>query len=138
MSTKKTCEERIEVELEREMDRIRDASGWKGYCSSCGHEWADREDTPDVCPECESDDIYEEEEKYDVLEVSRLHLVYRIGLSWGGPADGFYVYVDPEDKTISRIEYYFQDWWGGATRELRGNDFNDAKELFENLFYFGD
>ena len=67
----------------------------------------------------------------DVLEISPLHIVYHVGLSWGGPADGFYLYVDPEDHTIDKVEYYFQDWFDGAKRVLTGDKFDMVCGMFE-------
>lgn len=37
-------------------------------------------------------------------------IVYTLELSWGGPADGFKVFVDPESKEIVDVIYYYTDW----------------------------
>jgi len=103
MNREKTCEERIDDELARAMDYIREALA--------------------------SDEARQEYEE-GILEVAPLYTVYRVGLSWGGPADGFYVYVDPVDHEIVQIEYYFQDWFDGAKRRLTGSDLDAALEMF--------
>jgi len=38
---------------------------------------------------------------------------WRWQLSWGGPADEFRVFVNP-DKSVHRIEYWYLDWYDGA------------------------
>lgn len=37
--------------------------------------------------------------------------VYTLELSWGGPADGFKIIVDPKSKDIEDVIYYYSDWF---------------------------
>jgi hypothetical protein len=67
----------------------------------------------------------------DILAIDK-RIKVQVELSTGGPADGFYITIDPEDRRIERIEYYFQDWWDGATRRLGGDEF----DLVESMFGF--
>ena len=39
---------------------------------------------------------------------------WRWQLSWGGPSDEFRIFVD-EDKNIYKIEYWYMDWFDGAS-----------------------
>ena len=39
---------------------------------------------------------------------------WRWQLSWGGPSDEFRIFVD-EDKNIYKIEYWYLDWFDGAS-----------------------
>ncbi len=55
---------------------------------------------------------------------------FRYQLSWGGPSDEFRFYVDP-DLTCFRIEYWFLDWFDGASRTLSGTDKDMMMEIFE-------
>ena len=65
-----------------------------------------------------ADEEAHEEYLEGLLEVSIQPIKVRVGLSWGGPADGFYIYVDPVDGEIVDVEYYYADWFDGATRKL--------------------
>jgi hypothetical protein len=135
-----SCEERIDAELAKELDRIRQATVWQRVTEvwspddlndespvDCIIQWAEENglEAPTSDYDCETIDDYLE----NILETTPLYTVYRVGLSWGGPADGFYVYVDPEDKTISKIEYYFQDWHDGATRTLSNTEQESVEEV---------
>jgi len=37
--------------------------------------------------------------------------LYTLELSWGGPADGFKIIVDPKSKRIEDVIYYYSDWF---------------------------
>ena len=97
-----TCEERIGEELVYELKRVNEALA--------------NEET-------------REEYIEGLLEVSIQPIKVRVGLSWGGPADGFYIYVDPVDGEIVDVEYYFADWFDGAERKLFGKDKDAVIEL---------
>ena len=102
----KSCEERIGEELACEMERVSEALASE-----------------------------EAREEYieGLLEVSVRPIKVRIGLSCGGPADGFYIYVDPVDGEIVDVEYYFANWYDGATRKL----FDENKDaVIELLGYY--
>jgi hypothetical protein len=124
-----TCEDRIDAELELELERIRQAQAWQRISDKGEDKLEEIEEEVGVTP----DDSWDKETVDDyiegILEATALHTVYRVGLSWGGPADGFLVYVDPKDKTIDKIEYYFQDWFDEATRALSGSSFDLVEEI---------
>lgn len=42
---------------------------------------------------------------------------WRYQLSWGGPADEFRFYGDPQGK-VHRVEYWFLDWGDGASIDV--------------------
>lgn len=48
-------------------------------------------------------------------------------LSVGGPEDLFRFYLD--NGTIHRIEYWYIDWFDGASREVRDDDFTVILDL---------
>jgi len=37
--------------------------------------------------------------------------LYTLELSWGGPADGFKIIIDPNSKDIEDVIYYYSDWF---------------------------
>jgi len=145
MEKQATCDERIENEMRREINRIKNlvADGAEWYrCEECGHVFTSDEDGLPDCPECGEDNIEEGVEPDDdtetaedymqgLLDFRKVYEVYRVQLSTGGPGDDFYLYVDPEDRTIERIEYAFLDWFDGARRELRGDDFETVRDFFQ-------
>ena len=54
---------------------------------------------------------------------------FRYQLSTGGPGDEFRFYCDA-DKSVVHIEYWFLDWFDGASISLNGKD----KELLIEIF----
>jgi len=46
---------------------------------------------------------------------------YRWQLSWGGPSDEFRIYTD-NDKNIQSIEYWYQDWFDGASIDVNDEE----------------
>ena len=46
---------------------------------------------------------------------------YRWQLSWGGPSDEFRIYTD-NDKNISHIEYWYLDWFDGASIDVKDQE----------------
>lgn len=55
---------------------------------------------------------------------------FRYQLSWGGPSDEFRFYVGPGYE-LHRIEYWFMDWYDGASRTLTGDDYDLLEEIFQ-------
>jgi hypothetical protein len=55
---------------------------------------------------------------------------FRYQLSWGGPSDEFRFFVNP-DLSCHRIEYWFMDWFDGASRTLTGPDRDLLLQLWE-------
>lgn len=101
----KTCQDRIEAELK---DRLADIS--------------------------EATDSEEKREEFDgqILSVDK-KTVYRVCLSWGGPADYFDIELDSEGQEIAKITYIFQDWFDGAERNLTGKEFDTVADYFSYL-----
>lgn len=46
---------------------------------------------------------------------------FRFQISYGGPSDEFRFFVNP-DLSCHRIEYWFLDWFDGASRTLASDD----------------
>ena len=137
MDKNPSCEDRIASHLESALEDLERAGMYQFKCEDCDHEFYTPDDDPE-CPECESlecEQLRDPEETHEqymegVLEITPLYTVYRVGLSYGGPADGFTLYCDPETGEIEKAEYYFQDWFDGARRGLSG----DALEMVKNMF----
>ena len=55
---------------------------------------------------------------------------FRYQLSYGGPSDEFRFFVGP-DLELNSIEYWFLDWYDGASVELKGSKFNLLSEIFD-------
>jgi len=54
---------------------------------------------------------------------------FRYQISWGGPSDEFRFFVNP-DLSCHRIEYWFLDWFDGASRTLSG----ESESVLLNLW----
>ena len=140
-----SCAERIGEEYRSAMDDLRHALQVKNICQNpkCRHEWYS-DDEDDECPECMS--LGEDGEEFfgvdhedgmseymeNMLELTKKYIVVDVKMSWGGPEDGFTLYVDPEDYTIERAEYYFRDWFDGATRRVEDSDLELVCQMFES------
>jgi len=62
---------------------------------------------------------------------------FRYQLSWGGPSDEFRIFADANGRrgwSIYRVEYWYMDWFDGASVTLRGDDLAFMSELVESLF----
>ena len=57
---------------------------------------------------------------------------FRYQLSWGGPADEFRFFVNP-DLTPYSIEYWFYDWGDSAKIELTGKRWKLLEDIFEHF-----
>ena len=56
----------------------------------------------------------------------------RYQISTGGPGDEFRFYM-AEDLTLTRVEYWFLDWFDGAHKTLKqGADFDLLAEIYED------
>jgi len=117
--TEKTCKERVSEKLK---DRIQDIKKlWQAYCD--GEE--EVEDLGSIydyglCFDYVAPDTFEDQKE----------AYFRWQLSWGGPADEFRFYANP-DLSLYRIEYWFLDWFDGAGVELEGEDFMLLSEIFD-------
>ena len=57
---------------------------------------------------------------------------FRYQLSRGGPSDEFRYYCD-ENFNITRIEYWFMDWFDGAKKILSGKSYQLMDDVFEDF-----
>ena len=55
---------------------------------------------------------------------------FRYQISWGGPSEEFRFYVGAELNPY-KIEFWFLDWFDGASRRLYGNDFDLLYDIFQ-------
>ena len=116
-----TCAERVQGELDREIETLRKL--WQAYCDG-------EEDTEDGS-------IFEHGLSFDYVPADTFtdqeQGYFRYQISWGGPSDEFRFYTDA-DKEPYRIEYWFMDWYDGASRTLRGDD----RDLLLDLWHWFD
>ena len=115
----KSCEERIDEHLR---SRIED---FKHALKS-----ADENDGKVIISDDEVyDDLIEWINNYALsYDDDPVYRAKRLELSWGGPSDGFRFF-----ENADLIEYYFMDWFDGATRTLYGEDYNIMKEFYDRV-----
>lgn len=121
MSKQPTCAERVQAEYQHEMDKIRKL--WRLYQSD-----------PDL-----SDEDYGNWNDYglsfDYVPAGTFNDqefgYWRYQISWGGPSltDEFRFYADTDLKPY-RIEYWFMDWFDGASVLVEGEDLALWKEIW--------
>lgn len=119
MAKQKTCRERVTA---HRTDRIRDLRKlWETY-----------QEDPDKYLE-DLGNMYEYGLSFDYVAPGTFEDqeqgYFRYQLSWGGPSDEFRFYCGPEFIPY-RIEYWFLDWFDGASVTLQGKD----KELLFEIF----
>ena len=115
-----TCEERIDKEME---ERLADLMKlWE----------LEKED-----PDASDDDLGNFNEyglSFDYVSPNTFkgqrRGYFRYQLSWGGPSDEFRFDCD-ENLRPTRIQYWFLDWFDGAHRNLKGEDFKLMGEIFD-------
>ena len=60
---------------------------------------------------------------------------FRLQLSWGGPGDEFRIYVDDNsiDYSIDYIEYWYLDWYDGASGRVGADtaSYDICRDLLE-------
>lgn len=61
---------------------------------------------------------------------------FRYQLSWGGPSDEFRFFVNP-DLSCYRVEYWFLDWFQGASRTLHGEEKALLLQVYEDFREMG-
>ena len=54
---------------------------------------------------------------------------WRFQMSWGGPSDEFRIYTD-HDKNINYIEYWYMDWFDGASIRVNDDVIYDICNMF--------
>ena len=122
MNTDTTCKARINEHYKGRIEDIRQL--WEAY---------------KVNPEAEVEDLGVWNEYGLCLDYvaprtfrdqRRGYLRYQI--STGGPGDEFRFYMS-EDLTLTRVEYWFLDWFDGAHKTLKqGADFDLLAEIYED------
>jgi hypothetical protein len=140
----KSCEERIDSHYFRALEEIRKVAGIDEIEPSDLEDYGvdiepflENEDAPEEERELDQDEAREElRERWEegILSVDRKEVV-RVCFSWGGPADYIDIYIDPEDKSIYRAAYIFQDWFDGAEREITGTDLEAVENVFSWLVH---
>lgn len=124
-----TCEDRVESELERTLEELRALFKlWMSDAEAYHDDLATRLDDYALSFDyVEPDTFKDQPEGY-----------FRYQLSYGGPADEFRIYANEssgwERWSIYRIEYWFLDWFDGASIEIVLDDFDFMEELV--LTYF--
>ena len=112
MSAQPNCEARIEIEMRSTLDTL--GKLWTAYTE--GDE--DRHSN-------ELGNIFEYGLSFDYVAPNTFtdqdQGYFRYQICWGGPSEEFRFYVNP-DLSAYHVEYWFMDWFDGASRELRGDD----------------
>lgn len=119
-------------------------------CESCGGEGGEYK----TCPTCDGEGTLDEDGNIDDLgNMYEYGLAFdyvapetfndqpegwfRYQLSTGGPGDEFRIFAQKVDDyrfSVYRIEYWFLDWFDGASRTLYGEDRELLDEIFTSLF----
>ena len=121
MTKEKTCRERI---TEHRTGRIKDLRKlWEAYQEGQEDKYSD-----------DLGNIYEYGLCFDYAALGTFkdqeEGYFRYQLSWGGPSDEFRFYCGPEFVPY-RIEYWFLDWFDGASITLEGQDKALLLEIFD-------
>lgn len=123
MERQATCEERIDAELAKTLEVLRDL--WAHYTTA--------DDPDEYHPEHETN-LDEYGLSFDWVEPETFNNqsegYYRYQLSWGGPSDEFRFYVR-YDGVPYRIAYHFMDWFDGARRDVTGDEI--VRDIFDWL-----
>jgi len=114
-----TCKQRVRVHLEDRLGDLRKL--WARY--NAGTE----EDDPDL------GNLNEYGLSFDYVAAGTFtdqrEGYFRYQLSWGGPSDEFRFFTDATLR-VTRIEYWFLDWFDGAKITLKGKDEELMLELW--------
>ena len=128
----KTCEERIDEELNGRLEQfLPDVQSW-GVLKCARHLKAEGRpiETADLTQLHDAVlDLALERATESVLSIEKL-ITYKLCLSWGGPSD--YVELDwsPESQAWVGGRYLFQDWFDGASRTLKAELVEELATLF--------
>jgi len=134
-----TCEERVAMELESRIHDLRQL--WRAHCQE-DFEEADAAEfendygvNPNEDREAAAEIIYDFGLSFDYVApetfTDQLEPYWRYQLSWGGPSDEFRFYSGGPQVTPYRIEYWFLDWWDGASRTVAGDDLRLLHEYWQ-------
>jgi len=130
METKQqTCTERIEQSYTGRMDDLKDIL-------TCSGDFAHCEDLMQGLNEYGLGFDYVEHEEEEEKEN-----FWRFQISWGGPSEEFRIYTDGKEGEIQKIEFWFLDWFDGASKDVTEEKINNdwgLKDFFEtNFLYIG-
>jgi hypothetical protein len=103
-----SCESRIDSELKERLTDLRRL--WTDHCAGKESEDGTFSDYGLCFDYVPPDTFADQREGY-----------FRYQLSWGGPSDEFRFFINP-DLSCHRIEYWFLDWFDGASRILSDDD----------------
>lgn len=162
MNTKQaTCEERVQAHLADRLDDLRllwkAQTEHRIPCQTCGEDGsveveqnAVNADVIGTCPTCEGSGEVETDEDGNVPDLGNLNEYglsvdyvtrgtfrhqpegfLRYQLSTGGPGDEFRFFLGADHEPY-RVEYWFLDWFDGASRRLHGADRALLLDIFED------
>ena len=126
-NTQPKCADLVQNECKRELETLRKL--WELHCEDC--EASDEE----------LGNLYEHGLAFDYVAPGTFddqnEGYFRYQISWGGPSDEFRIYADANGRrgwSIYRVEYWYMDWFDGASVTLRGDDLAFMSELVESFF----
>lgn len=129
MTKDPTCEQRVESHRDSRLQDIRLL-----WMKECG-----REDEIEEEDRADLDDLGEFNDyglSFDYVPSGTFNDqeegYFRYQISWGGPSEEFRFFCDA-DKALHRIEFWFLDWFDGASRRLHGKDYKLMSEIFDML-----
>ena len=120
-----TCKDRVEYELQKEIENL--TILWESYCKG-------EEETKEL------GSLYDYGLSFDYVEPGTFEGqregYFRYQLSYGGPSDEFRFYADKTHNSWSlyRVEYWFLDWFDGASITLSGEKLDLLSEIFNSFF----
>lgn len=123
-TAEKTCKDRVSEEMESTLDDLRKL--WEAYCDNDEDRYSD-----------DLGNMYEYGLCFDYVAAGTFTDqktgYFRYQISYGGPSSEFRFYTDPEFD-VDRIEFWFLDWFDGASEDLTGKDYLLLEEIFESFF----
>ena len=122
-----TCEERISRHMEGRLEDLRTL--WDLYCE-------DSEAYDDDLGNMYEYGLYFDYVAPDTFD-DQEEGFFRYQLSTGGPGDEFRIFaqkVNDWNFSVYRVEYWFLDWFDGASRRLYGEDRALLDEIFSSFF----
>lgn len=125
MEQQKTCDQRVNDHREERINDIRQLlkSYRKGeeYHEELGSLWE-----YGLCFDYVAADTFKDQEQG----------YFRWQISYGGPSEEFRFYCDAEMQCY-KIEFWFLDWFDGASRTLYDSDKDLLMEIFDDLDSMG-
>jgi hypothetical protein len=117
-----TCKTRLSENLKGRIEDLKTL--WASYCKG-------EETTEELGSLCEYGLCFDY-----VAPEGHKRGYFRYQLSWGGPSDEFRIFAEGSGYrwVVDKIEYWFLDWFDGASRKLTGKNLELIDEIFQNLF----